>query len=417
MAMIWTTSADPRGQPTRRRLRTTRPPEQPMTTSPVPAPAGPSAHGDGGATILEIGQQPDAWREVAGRTHEHVTRFLRDPVSRRDLRVILSGAGSSAFAGEIAAPALRRHLGRRVDAVPTTDIVARPLDHLERHTPTLLVSFGRSGNSPESLATSALADELVDDVWHLVLTCDRDGQLGRAHRDRANSHVVFMPGRTNDSGFAMTSSLTSMLLSCLLTLGTTDRTDAEALARAAEHVIDRQPDIQALARTAKQRIVYLGSGPLEGLARESALKLLELTAGGVVTYFDSPLGFRHGPKAVLDGNTLVVVYISTDPYTRRYDLDIVAEIRAQLGPDSVAVISTEPIPAALGEAIVLPGLAGLDDSSVALAYVVFAQYLALFTALERGTTPDNPFPSGEVSRVVRGVTVYPIAAAGHPTVR
>jgi tagatose-6-phosphate ketose/aldose isomerase len=373
-----------------------------MISTPIPA------QEDGGATILEIGQQPDAWREVAARSDERAAEFLRDVAGRPDLRVILTGAGSSAFAGEIAAPALRRHLNRRVDAVATTDIVASPLDYLEPHTPTLLVSFGRSGNSPESVATTELVDELVDDVWHLILTCDRDGELGRTHRDRANSLVVFMPERTNDSGFAMTSSLTSMLLSCLLMLGPAEPSDAFALALAAEHVVDLQPDIRALAKSKKQRFVYLGSGPLEGLARESALKLLELTAGEVVTYFDSPLGFRHGPKSVLDGDTLVLVYVSTDPYTRRYDLDIIAEIRNQLGPDSVTVISAEPIPSELGHAIVLPGLSGLDDSSVSLAYLVFAQYLALFTSLEYGKTPDNPFPAGEVSRVVRGVKIYPM---------
>jgi tagatose-6-phosphate ketose/aldose isomerase len=363
---------------------------------------------DGGATLLEIGQQPDAWREVAARSDERAAEFLRDVTGRADLRIILTGAGSSAFAGDIAAPALRRHLNRRVDAVATTDIVASPLDYLERHTPTLLVSFARSGNSPESVATTELADELVDDVWHLILTCDRTGELGRTHRDRANSLVVFMPERTNDTGFAMTSSLTSMLLSGLLMLGPAEPSDASALAVAAEHVGALQPDIRALAKSKKQRFVYLGSGPLEGLARESALKLLELTAGEVVTYFDSPLGFRHGPKSVLDGDTLVVVYVSTDPYTRRYDLDIIAEIRDQLGPDSVTVISAEPIPSELGHAIVLPGLTGLGDPSVALAYLVFAQYLALFTSLEYGKTPDNPFPAGEVSRVVRGVTIYPM---------
>jgi tagatose-6-phosphate ketose/aldose isomerase len=373
-----------------------------MISTPIPA------QEDGGATIVEIGQQPDAWREVAARSDERAAEFLRDVTGRADLRIILTGAGSSAFAGDIAAPALRRHLNRRVDAVATTDIVASPLDYLERHTPTLLVSFARSGNSPESVATTELADELVDDVWHLILTCDRTGELGRTHRDRANSLVVFMPERTNDTGFAMTSSLTSMLLSCLLMLGPAEPSDASALAVAAEHVGALQPDIRALAKSKKQRFVYLGSGPLEGLARESALKLLELTAGEVVTYFDSPLGFRHGPKSVLDGDTLVVVYVSTDPYTRRYDLDIIAEIRDQLGPDSVTVISAEPIPSDLGHAIVLPGLTGLGDPSVALAYLVFAQYLALFTSLEYGKTPDNPFPAGEVSRVVRGVTIYPM---------
>ena len=308
------------------------------------------AQKDGGATILEIGQQPDVWREVAGRANEAAAGFLREVVGRPDIRIVLTGAGSSAFLGEIAAPALRRHLGRRVEAVPTTDIVATPFDLLEPHTPTLMISFGRSGNSPESLATTALADELVDDVWHLILTCDPDGQLGRAHSGRANSCVLYMPERTNDSGFAMTSSLTSMLLTCLLLLGPATTGDGEALARAAEHVAGLQPDIRTLAQAKKQRFVYLGSGPLEGLAHESALKMLELTAGEVVTYFDSPLGFRHGPKSALDGDTLAVVYVSTDPYTRRYDLDIIAEIRAQLGQDAVVVISTEPIPATHGPA-------------------------------------------------------------------
>lgn len=384
-----------------------------MTDSTTDADA--PARNDGGATILEIAQQPDAWREVARRSDAGTARFLEAIVTKPDVRVILTGAGSSAFAGEIAAPALRRHLGRRVDAIATTSIVASPLDYLERDTPTLMVSFARSGNSPESLATTALADELVSDIAHLVYTCDAGGELGRAHTDRANSRVVYMPERTNDTGFAMTSSLTSMLMSCLTMLGPATSENADALARAAEHVVGLQPDIRALARTKKQRFVYLGSGSLEGLARESSLKLLELTAGEIVTYFDSPLGFRHGPKSVLDGDTLVVVYVSTDPYTRRYDLDIVSEIRGQLGEDAVTVISSAPIPASLGPAVVVPGLDGLDDAAVALPYLVFAQYLALFTSLECGKTPDNPFPSGEVNRVVQGVTIYPMT--DHPIAR
>ncbi|NTY60291.1 SIS domain-containing protein [Mycolicibacterium sphagni] len=366
----------------------------------------------GGATILEIGQQPGAWRELARNIDPAVVEFLSELTARPDLRIILTGAGSSAFIGEIAAAAVRRYLGRRVDAIPTTSIVASPLDHLERHTPTLMVSFGRSGNSPESLATTALADELVDDIAHLVVTCDPAGELGRTHTGRPNSRVVYMPERTNDTGFAMTSSLTSMLLTCLLLLGPGTDRDVDALARAAEQIIGLQQDIAALARAKKQRFFYLGSGPLTGLARESALKMLELTAGDVVTYFDSPLGFRHGPKSALDGDTLAVVYVSGDPYTRRYDLDIVAEIRAQLGDDAVTVIATAPLPEELGSAVVLPGLDGFDDALAALPFLVFAQYLALFTALEHGKTPDNPFPSGEVNRVVQGVTIYPMTQNG-----
>lgn len=356
---------------------------------------------DGGATILEIGQQPGAWREIARRNDGRSAAFLADVLARPNLRIILTGAGSSAFAGQIVAPAVRRHVGRRVEAIATTSIVANPTEYLECETPTLLVSFARSGNSPESLATTRLADELVDEVWHLVLCCDAAGELPRAHSQRADSLVVFMPERTNDTGFAMTSSLTSMMVASLLLLGGADRASVDALAHAAAHIAERQQDIRALAAAKRTRFVYLGSGALEGLARESALKVLELTAGEVVTYFDSPLGFRHGPKSVLDRDTLVVVYLSTDAYTRRYDLDIVAEIRAQLGDDSVVVVGA-------GGTWELPGLAGLGDSLVAVAYLVFAQYLALFTALEWGKTPDNPFPDGEVSRVVKGVTIHPM---------
>ncbi|MDZ7884832.1 MAG: SIS domain-containing protein [Mycobacterium sp.] len=363
---------------------------------------------DGGATILEIGQQPEAWREVAAAVGPAAGDFLAPLLQLSGLRIVLTGAGSSAFIGDIAAPALRRTLGCRVEAIATTDIVARPLDYLDRTAPTLLVSFGRSGNSPESLATTELADALVEEVWHLVVTCDPDGALARSHAGRSRSLVVHMPERTNDTGFAMTSSLTSMLLACLVLLGGADTADSQALADAAQYVLDRKPEIRDLARSKKQRFVYLGSGPLQGLARESALKLLELTAGEVVTYFDSPLGFRHGPKSVLDADTLVVVFVSTDPYTRRYDLDIIAEIRAQLGQDALTVLSAAPIPESHGPAIIIPGLDGLDDSVVALPYLVFAQCLALFTSLEYAKTPDNPFPSGEVSRVVKGVTIYPM---------
>lgn len=352
---------------------------------------------DGGATILEIAQQPDAWREIARHIDERSRQFITRLLERDDLRVVLTGAGSSAFAGQIVAPAVRRHLGRRVEAIATTSIVANPFDLLERTTPTLLVSFARSGNSPESVAATQLADELIDDVWHLVLTCDANGQLARTHSRRDDSLVVLMPERTNDTGFAMTSSLTSMMLACLLLLGPADRASVDTLADAAQRLIDAREDIRAVARTKCTRFVYLGSGALEGLARESALKLLELTAGEVVTYFDSPLGFRHGPKSVLDHDTLVLVYVSTDPYTRRYDEDIIAEIRGQLGEDSVVVLTPD-------------GLPELGDSQVAVAYLVFAQYLALFTALERGKTPDNPFPGGEVSRVVKGVTIHPLPA-------
>lgn len=365
--------------------------------------------GEGTATEREIVRQPDVWREAAVRVsmrRAELDAFLAPLLARPDLRIVLTGAGTSAFIGEVAGPFLTGRLRRRIDAIATTDLVADPVELLAEDLPTLLVSFARSGDSPESTAATALADRLLSDVHHLVITCDPTGGLHRAHDGRPDSFVLVMPERANDEGFAMTSSFTSMLLSVLLAL--TGDADVEALAEAAESVIARRDRIEALAVREPARIVYLGSGALTGLARESALKLLETAAGRIVAVHDSSLGFRHGPKALVDATTFVIVYCSADPYTRAYDEDIARELRGSLGDDAVLTVTAEPTGAA--GAFTIPGVDGLPDALLALPYVVFAQLFALHTSQHYGVTTDDPFPSGTVNRVVQGVTIHPLPA-------
>jgi tagatose-6-phosphate ketose/aldose isomerase len=368
------------------------------------------------ATYREIKQQPAVWRELAGILSERaaeVSAFLDPLLARPDLRIVLSGAGTSAFAGEVLAPALTRVLGRRVDAVATTDIVSGPQGVFAEDVPTLLVSFARSGDSPESTAATELAQQCLSSVSQLIVTCNPDGELSGQHQGRSSSLVLLMPAAANDRGFAMTSSFTSMLLAVWLVLsGQQHAADlVERLAVAAEQVLADWEHVAELAGRGYERVVYLGSGPLGGLARESALKLLELAAGGVVSYFDTSLGFRHGPKAVLADRTLAVVYLSNDAYTRRYDEDIAAELRTALGDDNVLVVSAADDSSAAGAGLwQIEGLADANDAAVALPFVVIAQAFALQVSLELGRTPDNPFPDGEVNRVVQGVTIHPLSA-------
>jgi tagatose-6-phosphate ketose/aldose isomerase len=366
------------------------------------------------ATYGEIMQQPAVWREVAGmlagRSAE-VAAFLGPLLARPELRIVLAGAGTSAFAGEVLRPALERSLGRRVDAVATTDIVSNPRDVFAEDVPTLLVSFARSGDSPESVAATRLAQQCLSSVHQLVLTCNPDGQLAREHAGSSSSLVLLMPPTANDRGFAMTSSFSSMLLAAWLVLSAVgDPADlAERLAVAAEQVLAESDVLTGLAARGYDRVVYLGSGPLGGLARESALKLLELTAGEVVSYHDTPLGFRHGPKAVLRERTLVVVYLSNDEYTRRYDQDIADELRTAIGSENVLVVAAgDGDPAVGADAWRIGGLGDVSDAVLALPLAVVAQVLALRFSLQLGRTPDNPFPDGEVNRVVQGVTIYPL---------
>jgi tagatose-6-phosphate ketose/aldose isomerase len=379
-------------------------------SEPLAAASSPTARQNQGElwTAREIAQQPQVWRELArslAARRQEVEEFLAPVLARDDLRIVLTGAGTSAFAGQIVAPGLARALRRRVDAVATTDLVSNPRDHLAEDVPTLLVSFARSGDSPESLAAVRLADELLADCRHLVLTCNPDGQLYRTMSEPADrrSLALLMPTGTNDQGFAMTSSVTSMMLAALTVLG--GSRDAVQLADAAATALpDLEKRARALVGERTDRFVYLGSGPLTGLARESALKLLELTAGQVVSYFDSSLGFRHGPKSVLTDTTVVVVYLSNDSYTRRYDLDIVREIRQTLPAGRVISIGCRDD--AEEETWSFPTLGHLPDATVAPVLLLAAQHIALAQSLALGFNPDNPFPANEVNRVVEGVTIH-----------
>ena len=371
------------------------------------------------ATHREVRQQPDVWREVGRIVRERraaLDGFLAPLLAREDLRIVLTGAGTSAFIGTIAAPAIGARTGRRVEAVATTDLVSHPGAYVQQDVPTLLISFARSGDSPESTAATELADRLLGEVSHLIVTCNPAGALNREHRDRPGSFVLLMPPRSNDEGFAMTSSFTSMLLAVLLAFRGDDESAVDALVDGAERLLADESRFAALTDPVPQRVVYLGGGPLIGLARESALKLLELTAGRVVAYFDSSLGFRHGPKAVLDEHSVAVVYRSADPYSAAYDEDIIRELRTSLGRNRVLTVSAATAGLASHDPTdwVLEGVDALDDAYLAVAYVLFAQLFALYSSAALGLTPDNPFPHGDVNRVVKGVTIHPLTDASGP---
>ncbi len=359
-------------------------------------------------TAAEIRQQPGAWRRVAravAHARSDIDRLLGEALVDPRTRIVLTGAGTSAFAGQVVAPDLARHLGRPVEAIATTDIVADPRSVVVDERPLLLVSFARSGNSPESVAAADLVQRLAPSAHHLVLTCNAAGELARRWSDAKNAVVPALPPELNDRGFAMTSSFTGMVLAALLSLGV--EVDVEAAARAASAVLDTAGSrAAAVAAAEPARLVYLGSGALKGLALEAALKCLELTAGAVVAVGDSPLGFRHGPKSILDDRTTAVVFHSADRYTRGYDEDITRELVDALGPDRVLAVGAADEPPGGARGWPVPGPSGGPDALRAMLAVIPAQAIALACSVARGLEPDDPFPGGEVNRVVQGVVIH-----------
>lgn len=358
-------------------------------------------------TYTEIFAQSDTWLEVY-KLYEERKDDIEDFLGRigNDAKVIFTGAGTSEYVGNIATDYLKTHGDFEFESIATTDLVSAHYLHFEKDRKTILVSFARSGNSPESIAAVKLGQEIVDDFYNLPITCAKDGKLALNLEEDTKSYVFLNPEHTNDKGFAMTNSFTSMLLASLLIFDTkTENKDeiVNKISKIAKECYERSEEIEKLVNFDFNRVVYLGSGPLGKLTKEARLKILELTAGKVATIWDSSMGFRHGPKSFIDDRTLIISFISSNSYTRAYDLDVLDEIKA----DGIAakLIGVSNSRNDKSYEFLLES-EGVNDAYLAVAYAVFAQLVSLITSLRVGNTPDNPSSTHTVNRVVKGVTIH-----------
>lgn len=361
-------------------------------------------------TFQESMAQPDIWRAWAEPLTVYSDAISEWLAARDHEEVWFCGAGTSAFIGDTLCSHLNRPDARtRYRSIPSTDLVSCPGSYIVTDKRILVVSFGRSGDSSETIGTMDLLDTHMPQADRLHFTCNPDGALARRRPTGTGEYkIVLLPAITNDRGFAMTSSYSTMLLSALACLDSKmplPVTEAlEMLAAAGERLLR---DALALVEGNAQlpsRAVYLGSGSLTASARESALKVLELTHGKIPTLWDSTLGFRHGPKAVVDDETRVYILVSCDPQTRRYDLDAANEIRAQFGSDAAVVLGAREA----GVDLVVPTI--VNDAWTSVLYVLVAQINAISWSDALGVNVDNPFAEGNLSRVVAGVTLYPFTS-------
>ncbi len=343
------------------------------------------------ATFREILAQPAIWRDWGATL---AVADLRAWIAATGTEEVwFCGAGTSAYIGDILAAGLEGQPGPRFRSAPTTDIVARPRAYLTG-APKLVVSFGRSGNSTESIGLLDALDALAPTWPRLNITCNAVSALARDPKAK----VIALPEATHDQGFAMTSSFSTMLLTAAALFDTAlpASQTARRFAALADALQTLLPHFTAHAATTRrpQRAVFLGSGPLAFAAREAALKVMELAAGQIPALWDSTLGFRHGPKSFTVGETDLWLFRSLDPHTRAYDEDLLAELRTQF-PHSI--ISAPEIQ--------LPN----SDLWSAPLYVALAQLLAVTWSDALGLNVDDPFAGqGTLTRVVAGVKLHPV---------
>jgi tagatose-6-phosphate ketose/aldose isomerase len=369
-------------------------------------------------TTAEIKQQPEIWGETFAlymEKQKDIEAFLRTLAEKHPrIRVIFTGAGTSAYVGDTVTPYLKGRMDENqwdLMSIPTTAIVSNPYHFLKADIPTLLISFARSGNSPESVAAVELAEQVVTNLYQITITCSKDGKLAQRSKGDVNNLLLLMPERSNDQGFAMTGSYTCMALTALLIFDSLSMEEkrhiVKTIRRMGQSVGSREADIAKMISTDFERIIYLGSGGFEGLAREAQLKILELTAGKIATSFDSSLGFRHGPKSFVNEKAVVFVFVSNHPYTRRYDFDMLNELRQDQVASLICAIAVDGEMNYAGDTFLFDSDAcTVPDAYLSLPFVMFGQTIALLASVKVGNKPDTPSPTGTVNRVVKGVIIH-----------
>jgi tagatose-6-phosphate ketose/aldose isomerase len=360
-------------------------------------------------TLREICQQPSTWIKTAEQMI--AAESLRECVEGVRA-LVLTGSGSSEFAGECVLLALKRDLNIVAEVIGGGALLTYGEDALPPGRPALVVSLSRSGDSPESAgAVSRLTN---GDIRHLILTCNREGRLADVYRQDEGVQVIALDDATNDRSLVMTSSFTNLVLAAR-SLGMLDRgkeyvATCKKLSAVASELLKTHVGTTArVAASGFRRAVYLGSGSRLGAARESALKMLEMTAGAVATLCDSYLGFRHGPMSFAHQDTLIVCFLSSDPLLRAYESDLLQEMdEKELG--LMKVIVGEDIPKKLARSndliIECAGLSEIGDDDSPVIHVIVGQLLAFFHCLEEGLRPDSPSEDGVINRVVQSFRLH-----------
>lgn len=366
-------------------------------------------------TQKELYEQPSIWKSVYESLvlqQTSIRDFLSPILKKENLRIILTGAGSSAFIGEAIQGIVQESNNLSTEAKATTDLITHPQNHFLKDSPTLLVSFARSGNSPESVETVNLAEKYCDTVFYLNITCNREGSLAEfANQKGKRACNIILPEETHDQSLAMTSSFTSMLLTSYLVLNTNHFQEYEShfrdLCRYSQKFLNEKSDLlKRLIQKEFKRVVFLGSGPMLGIARECHLKLQELTDGQIICKHDSFLGFRHGPKAVADENTLIVYLLSDDAHVLKYEKDLIQDVSKD-PRDIQAICYGSVIPDSIPSNILKLSNERLKANPLYfISGTLIGQLLGYFAALKFNLNPDNPSRTGAISRVVQGVNIY-----------
>ncbi|MGI8912823.1 MAG: SIS domain-containing protein [Chloroflexota bacterium] len=327
----------------------------------------------GAQTLQEILSQPAVWRSVATVLPDW--RRIPPAFDPPPAAILFTGCGSSYYAAQAAAAVFQRVTHIPSSAVPASELLLYPELTPGTGRPPLLIAISRSGTTSETVAATSAARRR--DVRVLSVVCDATSALAQA-----SDHVLAFPA-AQEQGLVMTRSFTTMLLGLQHCAG--------MLAGDDDYLSDLATLSEAGTRLASalvgmdspwSQLVVLGGGPLFGLAQEAAMKVREASLTDAIAYH--PLEFRHGPTAVIDEHTLVLL-LATES-ARPEEAALVQDVQA-LGARVVAIADcADGLPA---DAIV-ELRSGVVEYARQVLFMLPIHLLAYQRAVAKGIDPDVP---------------------------
>lgn len=339
----------------------------------------------GANTLAEILSQPQTWTKCLDKLREGNLRLALEPGRER----IFIGCGSSYYLALSAATTWSMIAGEPARAVPASELLLFP-NGLPKDFSAILIS--RSGRTSEVIEAGHYLKRRNRRAT-LAITCG----IGTPLEEFAEE-VIRLPD-ADEKSTVMTRSFTSMLM--MLQHVAAARAGASAftagLRSLSREMEPQMPKIDgAIRRLVESRefedYVFLGQGPLFGIAQEAMLKVTEMSCSYAQCFHT--LEFRHGPKAIAGPETLVTFMLSETGMEA--EAAVLREIK-QLGATTLVVTNHAHWAIRDSADYLIEMSLGTPVPARAAAFVIPAQLLGLHTGIRKHLDPDNP---RHLSRVV-----------------
>jgi len=337
------------------------------------------------STWNELGSQAEVWQSVVSQSRD--SQITKEILSRSAgaKEWLFVGCGTSFYLAEAAALSWTTLTGEPARPVPASEILLFPELLKAGSAAKQAIVISRSGRTSEAVRAAAVLRKGLR-IPTIGITCAENSELER------ECELCIVLQAADEKSTVMTRSFTSMLLSLqvLAAIRAGKAQFIDSLLEMAKGFAVQLPAIAARMRAFVSNhefadYIFLGQGAFHGIAREAALKVMEMSCS--YSQFFHTLEFRHGPKAIVSPATCLTFFISETG--KEAEAEVLAEMK-ELGGVNVAVCNRANEQIRRGADLVIELDSKSNEISLLAPFAVPCQVMGFFTGLQKGLNPDQP---------------------------